>query len=284
MKRPAAKRILLTLTLTAAASLSASAQQAGGLERRNGDAFVGPVQTVRAETASYVKRDGELVEGPRRLSFAVSYSEDGKRREWEDYAADGAPLRRNVIVYDDAGRMVEQYYYGGHDQPIARIISKPDEGEKLVYDGDGRARRTVIVKREDGSTEARVFNADGTLERTSVMKRDDGAFTTKSNDGNGMLRVETAARGGAGGSHVNEDQHYDAAGALADRRVTTVSPGANEYETVVSKPDGAQLKTRERRERDARGNPLKSISYVWDAAAGDYVPSRVIYFTVTYYR
>jgi hypothetical protein len=284
MKRPAMKRTLLTLTLVLAASVPAFAQQAGGLERRNGDVFVGPVRTARAETASYVKRDGELVEGPRKLAFAVSYSEDGKRRDWEDYAPDGTPRRRNVIVYDDAGRMVEQNYYSGHDQLVARIVRKPNEGEKLVYDGNGRARRTVIVKREDGSMEARVYNADGTLDRTSVMKRDDDAFTTKSNDGNGMLLGESDARVGAGGSHVNEDQHYDAIGAPANRRVTTVSPGANKFESVVVKPDGTQLRMRETRERDARGNPVKSVRYVWDEAAGDFVPTAVTYYTVTYYR
>src|SRR5205085_12531521 len=113
MKRHATKRILLTLTLVLAASATAFAQQASGLELRYGDMFVGPVRTVRVETASYVKRDGALVEGPRRLSFAVSYSEDGKRSEWEYYAADGTLRDRSVIVYDDRGRMVEQYYYSG---------------------------------------------------------------------------------------------------------------------------------------------------------------------------
>src|SRR3954465_4935838 len=102
MKRPATKRILLTLTLALAASATAFAQRTGGLERRYEDPFVGPVRTVRVEVASYVKRDGELVEGPRKLSFTDSYSEDGKRREWEDYAADGTLRYRSVIVYDDA--------------------------------------------------------------------------------------------------------------------------------------------------------------------------------------
>jgi len=286
MKRPAAKRILLTLTLMAAASLSAFAQQAGGLERRNGDMFVGPVRVVRVETASYVKRDGELVEGPRRLSIAVSYSEDGKRREYENYAADGSTLRgRSVIVYDDAGRMVEQTYYSGDDKLIAKIVSKPDEGETLNYNPDGTLRqRVVTVKREDGSREVRVYNGDGTLYGTSVVRSGDGAMASKSFDENGMMRGETASQRGARGAHVQEEQTYDAIGAPANRRVTTVGAGANEFESVVSKPDGTQVRTRETRERDARGNPVKSIGYVWDASAGDYVPSRVTYYTVTYYR
>src|ERR1700749_1457334 len=112
MKGLEMKRLLLLLTLTLAASASTFAQT-GGLEHRNGDMFVGPVHTARGETASYVKRDGALVEGPRRLSFSVSYSEDGKRSEHEDYTEDGRLRRRDVNVYDDAGRLIEQEVYHG---------------------------------------------------------------------------------------------------------------------------------------------------------------------------
>jgi hypothetical protein len=66
--------------------------------------------------------------------------------------------------------------------------------------------------------------------------------------------------------------------------VTTEGPGVKEFESVVVKPDGTRLRTRERRERDKRGNPLKLVRYVWDDAAGDFVPTEVFYFTVTYYR
>ena len=283
--RLATKRLLLSLALTLAASASVFAQQAGGLERRNGDLFVGPVRTARAERAVYVKQDGALVEGPRRLTFAVSYSEDGRRRDYENYTEDGAMRARNLIVYDERGRMVEQYYYAGRANLIAKIISKPDEGEVLNYTGDGSLRqRVVTVAREDGTKEVKIYNGDGTLYGTSVVKSGDGAMASKSFDGNGTLRGETAMQSGAGGAHVREEQRYDSVGAPTGRTVSTAGPGAKEYESVVVKPDGTQLRTRETRERDERGNPVKSIRYVWDDAAGDFVPTEVFYFTVTYYR
>jgi hypothetical protein len=285
MKRHAMKRILLTLTLVLAASATAFAQQAGGLERRYGDMFVGPVRTVRVETASYVKRDGALVEGPRKPSFAISYSEDGKHSEWEYYAADSTLRDRSVIVYDDAGRLVEQYCYSGRDRLTAKFISKPDEGETLNYDGEGRLRRrVVIVKREDGSRDVRVYNADGTLYRTSFVKSGDWGMTAKTYDVNGVPLVESSARYGAGGSQDIEEQHYDANGAPVNREVTNARYGPDGFESDVVKPDGTQSKTRGTYERDAHGNRVKAISYVWDEAAGDFVPTAVTYYTVTYYR
>src|SRR5919206_1097260 len=285
MKRLSTKRLLLSLALILTASASAFAQQARRLELRYGDLFVGPVHTARVERAQYVKQDGALVEGPRKLAFAVSYSEDGKSRDYETYGGDGTLHGRNVVVYDDAGRRVEQKFYSGGGDLVARIVSKPDEGEVLNYHGDGRLRqRIVTVRREDGTKEVKFYNGDGTLYGTSIIKSGDGALASKSFDENGTLRGETASQSGALGAHVQEEQRYDSIGAPSGRTVLTANSGASEFEAVVVKPDGAQLRTRETRERDARGNPVKSIKYVWDDAAGDFVPTEVFYYTVTYYR
>lgn len=252
------KRLLLTLTLALAAPAPAFAQQAGGLEVRDGDMLVGPVRTARAETATYVKRDGELVEGPRELSYAVSYSEDGRRRECENYAADKV-ARRNVTIYDDAGRVIEDSFYsGGGDRLTAKIILKPDEGEALYYNGDGTLRqRVVTVARGDGTTEVKIYNRDGALVQTWV---------TESGKGDGTLYRPSVVKSGDGAT------------------VSAEGPGVKEFESVVVKADGTRLRTRQRRERDEHGNPLKLIRYVWDAAAGDFVPTEVFYLTITYYR
>jgi uncharacterized protein YxeA len=226
------KRLLLTLTLTLAASASVFAQS-GGLERRDGDAFVGPVHTARIETAVYVKQDGALVEGPRRLSDSISYSEDGKRSEHEYYAEDGRLRRRYVHVFDDAGRLIEQEIYDGSNSLVAKIVSKPDAGEVLSYGSDGSIQqRVVTVRGENGATETRTYDASGALLRRAVLERVEGGAVEKTYDASGRLRGETTAR----------------------------------------------------RERDSRGNPVKSVMYVWDDAAGDFVPSEVFYYTVTYYR
>jgi hypothetical protein len=285
MKRPATKRTLLTLTLVLAATASAFAQQKEGPKRRYDDSFVGPVRTVRVEVASYVKRGGKLVEGPRRLSFTNSYSEDGKRREWEYYEADGTLRERSVTVYDDAGRVVEQYYYKGRDHLNGKLVSRPDEGETILYNSDGSLRqRRVIVIREDGSREVKVYNADGTLFRTSVVKTGEWGMTSKHYNADGGLLSEMDDRYGAGGSHVIKEQSYDANGAPVGLEVTNARYGLDGFESDAVNSDGTRSKTRGTDERDAHGNLAKSIRYVWDEAAGDYVPTTVTYYTVTYYR
>lgn len=251
------RRLLLILTLALAASVPAFAQQAGRVEVRDGDDFVGPVHTVRVETATYVKRDGVLVEGPRKLSYTLSYSDDGKRREEETCAVEGRPRGRSVIIYDDAGRMVEWDVYSESGQLIAKHIRKPDEGEELFYNGDGSLRqRSISVPRGDGTTEVKVYNAYGALERAWVAQ-------TGRRDGT-LHRPSVVKRDGM--------------------TVSNDGPGVKEFESVVVKPDGTRLRTRERRERDEHGNGVKLVRYVWDDAAGDFVPAEVFYFTVIYYR
>lgn len=250
------KRLLLTLTLALAASVPAFAQKAGRVEVRDDD-FVGPVRTVRAETATYVKRDGVLVEGPRKLSYTLSYSEDGKRREEETYAVEGRPRGRTVTLYDDAGRTVGYSRYSESGQLIGKTIRKPDEGETLIYYGDGTLRqRSVAAPRGDGTTEVRVYNAYGALEQTLVYESGKGDGT--------LYRPPVVKRDGM--------------------TVSTAGPRVKEYESVVVKPDGTRLRTRERRERDEHGNGVKLVRCVWDADARDFVPTEVFYLTITYYR
>lgn len=133
------KKLLLTLALTLSTPALARAQT-GGVERRIGDMFSGPVQEARVETAVYVMRDGELVEGTRRLTARLSYTPDGKRRDAESYGMDGKLLQRLVQVYDNEGREVEQEVYDGQNKLLRRVVSRPDAGEVLTYDGEGNLK------------------------------------------------------------------------------------------------------------------------------------------------
>lgn len=135
------KRLLLTLALTLSTSAFARAQT-GGLERRVGDMFFGPVREARIETALYVMRNGELVEGPRLLTARLSYTPDGKRRDYENHGRDGALLQRFIHVYDDAGRVVEQETYDGQDRLLSRVVFRPGAAEKLTYDAEGNLKET----------------------------------------------------------------------------------------------------------------------------------------------
>lgn len=286
------KRVPSALVLKSAASAfvlcllaaGARAQQSGGLEMRNGDSYLGPVQSVRAEGTRFVGQDGALVEGPRALIYTISYSEDGKRREQQDYAADGTPCSRYVTVYDDQGRSLEFYSYAGRDRLVRRIVHRPDEGETLYYDGEGRLqRRVVTLFLEDGAREFRIFNGDGSLSGTYVRKRVEGGFDSKDLDENGVLRAEFLRRHSTARVEVVEGPGYVPYRGPCDRAdapAGTVEPGV-----PVSIPQASRgPRTRQKKERDERGNGLRLTIYVWDAAARDFVPAEVFYFTVTYYR
>lgn len=279
------KSLLLSTALALAASATALAQ-AGGLERRDGDTLVGHVRAARVETASYVKQDGALVEGPRRLSASVSYSEDGKRSEYEDYAEDGTPRSRIVHVYDDAGRVIEQENYDGRGVLQSKVVSRPDAGEVLTYGPDGRLLRRVVTARgENGATETRTYGADGALQKTAVLARTSEGGVLKEYDASGALKAETTARRAEGGEHVNDKRLYNANGEPVARRVATQVVESGDREVSVERPRANQFeKTRVKREFDERGNVVKSVSYVWDNAAGDFAPSMVTYSTITYYR
>lgn len=277
------KSLLLCTTLTLSAAALA---QTGGLEHRNGDAFVGPVRTARMETAAYSKQDGAFVEGPRRLASTTSYSEDGKRSEQEQYAEDGTLRQRLVRVYDDAGRIIEQEIYDGHGDLQAKVVSRPDAGEVETYGPDGKLRQRVVTSRnEDGTVETKTYDANGVLLRRGSIERVEGGAVSKTYDANGTLRSESTARRSDDGGHVNEEKEYNANGAPSARRVATVGGASGDVDMTVEKLHGTQLeKTRVTREYDARGNLSKQVRYVWDASAGDFVPSTVFYYTVTYYR
>ena len=276
-------RLLLTVTLALLAATAASAQS-GTPARPNGNPFNGYVRTARVEVAYYVKQDGVLVEGPRRLTATYAYSEDGKKGEYEVYAPDGTLRQRSVSVYDDAGRMIEHELYDGSGNLIAKVVHRHDEGEVLHYDGEGSLKLRVVTEKRDGVTEVRSYDASGALTGRTVTERGEGSISTKTYDGDGVLLDENSVRG-ANGTFVSKWQSYDADGSPGDRTTSTAAAGSNRYDMVVEKPDGTPpQRRRETNERDARGNLAKSITYVWSDAARDYVPQQVIYYTLTYYR
>src|SRR5215213_403672 len=137
---------LLFASLLCALSLSARAQERS-VEFRQGDAFRGPVKSARLESAAFVRRDGRLVEGPRRLVSIINYAPDGKRREQESYTPDGKLSVKSVSVYDDAGNEVEMSLFDGRGDLRMKRVYRPATGETLTYNGDESLReRRVVVK------------------------------------------------------------------------------------------------------------------------------------------
>lgn len=275
---------LLPASLLLACLTAAGQAQQRPVHFRQGDAFRGPVKSARIEHASYSSVDGVLVEGPRRLSVVSNYTPDGRRKEYEGYAPDGALSVRRVYVYDDAGNETEQSVFDGKGNLQTKVVRHPAAGEKLTYNGDGSLReRRVEVKTSDG-IEERVYDGDGALKERSALVREGGVSVMKTYKPDGTLK--RSVEHGAGGARRTVYQTYNPDGTVYGRRVTDFASDASALD-IRADNDGyspGPRKTRETREFDSRRNLSRITSYVWNEAAGEYEPSVVTYYTLTYYR
>src|SRR5882672_9979738 len=69
-------------------------------------ALVGPVRTVRTETATLIKNDSGYVEGPRVLSMTIAFNENGGRTELGLYNEQGS-LNRRIVTRFEGRHQVE---------------------------------------------------------------------------------------------------------------------------------------------------------------------------------
>ncbi|HEX8281878.1 MAG TPA: hypothetical protein VF588_00755 [Pyrinomonadaceae bacterium] len=277
-------RSLLAASLLLAGLAATAAARQKPVESRQGDAFRGPVKSARIEHATYSRVDGVLVEGPRRLSVAVSYTPDGKRSESEGYAPDGTPRGKYVRVYDNAGSEIEVSVLDGGGNLKMKVVRHPAAGEKLTYNGDGSLReRRVEVRTSDG-TEEMVYDGGGALKERSVLMREGGVSVMKTYKPDGTLK--RSVENGVGGARRTVYQTYNPDGTVFGRRVSETA-ASNAGMDIVADNDRfnpGPRKTRETREFDARRNLSKITNYVWNEETNGYEPSSVSYYTITYYR
>lgn len=279
------KGLLSASLLLACLAVTAAAQQRP-LEYRQGDALRGPVKSARIEHADFSRVEGVLVEGPRRLSVVLNYTPDGRRKEYEGYSPDGAVSVRRVFVYDDSGNEVEQSVFDGKGRLQTRVVGRPAAGEVLTYNGDGSLReRKVTAKTPDG-VEEMVYDGDGALKERSVVVREGGVSVMRAYKPDGTLKKSIENGRGGGGLHRSVAQTYRPDGTVYGRRLAEVSDGGGmtDMRVVNEGYNPGARKTRETREYDSRKNLSKMTSYVWNEEKGEYEPSSVTYYIITYYR
>ena len=148
--------------------------------------FIGPVRTIRVETAFVTNVSGQSVEGPRVLTqlgsfdekgtatgqtifnldgslkfkygWATSYDAKGRDTERIFYNAAGVPTSKSVSTYDEKGRRVETTFFNP-DGPINHI-------EDFIYDSSGKMVQQVHR------------NPDGTIRNTQTYTYDNRARLT----------------------------------------------------------------------------------------------------------
>lgn len=255
------------------------------------------VRSERVERARFEERDGEWVEGPRRLASSAAYSPQGRlllRTEFH-YAEDGSlrsiALRRgdgagnevdwmgytpDVILdtgeayaYDAEGRRIEEHHYARGGVPCSSAHH--------TYDSLGRLTRIVSV-RNDGSLFLDVvieYQGAGAHTRTARYHEPDGSLRSEdvSVSGPGGVLLERTRRGVDGSlrereEHRRDEQgnsealHFGPAGALRRRVVTRRDEHGHAIETLVY--DGAgSLTERGTQEYNAEWE-TESITYDGD--------------------
>ena len=270
-------RLLSASILLAALAAAASAQQKP-LMFRQGDAFSGPVKSVRLEQAAFKRVDGVLVEGPRRLSVVSTYSPDGRRKEYEGYGPDGSVRTRYVHLYDDAGNEIEVSVFDGKGAMKMRRVYRPEARERLIFNGDGSLReRSVTLVRADGThAETRKYDGSGALIERSVNERDDKTSVWSTYRADGSLKKQDVHSLNYGGPHRTETKTYAPDGSVVGQRVSDVDAGVSDLRATEQKGDGAPpRRTRETREYDSHRNLLKVTSFKWNAETGEYEPTFV---------
>lgn len=288
------KKVLVALALSfvSVCAAPARAQEEAAPARlrfRVGDAFGGPVKTVRMERATFVGRDGARVEGRRVLVSLKRYSPDGRTAEHETYAPDGTLRRKTVHHYGGDGRFLEESHYDAGGALIDRKSYDHSADERLTFDGAGRLReRRVVVwnARHDKIKEVLIYDGAGALLRREVNSVDEaGKKSTWTAYGPDGKAVDQSVHSlDYGGPHRTERQAYNADGSAAGGRVATSDAATRRLEAVETNADGTvRRKTSQEREYDSRRNLYRLVDLRWSDAKGAYEPVAVTYYVTTYY-
>jgi hypothetical protein len=298
------KAFMIGLLIAVIFSSSVHAQHSNDKEATY--ALVGPVRTVRTETANMLQKDGHYVEGPRVLNMTVSLNEDGNRTELGLYDEKGELVRRIVSKFEGR-KLVEFVNYDGAGNMWLRGVELYDAErrvrEKATYNGDGSQRsKTTLTRNERGQLiEMTEYDAKGTLlekssntynavgepksvERSSytadglLSRRELYNFTEKLSE-----RFTYNKDGSLAGKSIRVNQQitdYAPDGTL--KKSTFITNVGRLPEELTYNPDGNTRKESQiPDEIDAHGNWVKQTGWVSDAQGTK--PVKVTYRTITYY-
>jgi len=269
-------------------------------------ALIGPVRTVRTETASMLKKDGNYVEGPRILNMTVSFDEDGRRPELCLYDEKGS-LSRRIVMRFEGGKQVEFLNYDGAGEMWLRGVNQYDAKgrpkENATYNGDGSLRsKTTFTRNALGQLiESAEYDAKGTLqdkfsntfnaagELTTVERssyRADGSLSLRESTSVPEKRVESVTYnrdGSLAGKTIRVNQEiteYAADGSL--KKSTHITSTGRLPEDSTYDPDGTIRKESQLPDEiDAHGNWIKQTKWVSDSQGTR--PVKVTYRVITYY-
>lgn len=234
------RNFLALLVLTLACAHPSTAQTKTDRERAG---LIGPVRTVRVETARVSDVSGQFVEGKRALAQFDSFDEKGNVVGSSVFNPDGSPNRKLGwgYTYDTKGRETERTFLNAEGALTSRAVSVYDEQGRKVemtfYNPSGTVNHIETFAYDDRGKLIREvhLNPDGTIRNTSIYTYDTGGQLT-------------------------EWSGHKPDGTLSQRKVSTYDQKGRETEWAIYRGDGTPAMS-QRRSYDERGNVMESLRY-----------------------
>jgi hypothetical protein len=218
---------------------------------------IGPISSLREETARLTQIGNETIESPRVVVSTVTYDEYGNTTERVVNHPDGT-LHWKVIwigrsMHDSHGRETERVSCNASDEVTSRTV--------FIYDSSGNQTKVITYNASqeitsystfeyDGKGQkirADHFNADGSTRASDVFTYDSHGYPSEVTHSEGILQHRDSYK-------------YDDRG--------------NETEWAVFDKDGKRIiKVALEYRDDSRGNPTKFLRY----DSNDKVRSREVY-------
>ena len=203
---------------------------------REKQGLIGPVKSLRVETAQFEGHGEDLTEQPS-FSHTITFNEDGSLHERLNRNPDGSEWR-TANDYSDAGRLLAMRMYDASGALTLEV--------RYVYDDEGRLVAEHHINSEGESTTPTTYTYGSTGEKVRMHMLD------FSGGKNAMIGIEGTSSSILASEAQRVESRYDTRGEV--------------IEVKVFNPSG-ELVSRVEITRDALGHPLEEIQ-----DTGDVVP------------
>lgn len=262
--------------------------------------YLGPVRTVKCETAEFSTQDGQRVEGARVPTLETFYDRRGNVTEESWYDSSGSLDFRVLFTCDAKGNIREVVRRDAQDnlleKHVYRYDSKGKATESLSYDSEGKlTTRGQYRHDEKGDAVECVFRDENGYpknRRLDVQDNKGRRIRTESYDADNTLRWSTLVSYGPDDAGITETScDYNPDGSLERKTVFVYDARRRLLSESTYAADGSLVdKFQYTYEYEWRGNPVKQTrlkllqSDGLPAEGGSiYEPECVTHLTLTYY-
>jgi len=262
--------------------------------------YLGPVQTVKCETAEFSTQDGKRVEGARVPSLETSYNRRGDVIEERWYDSSGNLDFRVLFTHDAKENVGEIVRRDAQDNLLERHVYRHDsrgrQTESVSYDSDGKLTTRGEYRHDEKENVIEcVFRDDKGFQKNRRLDVQDAKgrrIRTEWYDADNTLKWRTLVAYGSDDTRIEETScDYNPDGSLDRKTVSTYDARRRILSEATYAADGSLQETFEYAyEYDWRGNPIKQTRLklvqkegLPGEGASIYDPDSVTYLTLTYY-